>query len=445
MVTTPSHEAQAAEGAAREKAGNAIPAGETDIALAGAGDGAPQDPGGSAPPNAPPGTQAPPVVLPPTGSPFNDKRGEIASRFQEVRNEEAADQDDISMFARSAGMPPDFQQMTQPEPAVADDTGAEAPAADAVDDGAPPAPEPQRTVVLKVRGKEIEMPLDEVIAKAQIAVASEDILEKAKGTARELDTLLDNARRQTRPAVEGTNQTPQNGRDTTGQPTPADNPENPPARPKLTEAIQFGDPDDAERLLRQTIQQQTDETVRRALYEQRLADEGARSAKVLRDFGDQNPEIAGDPRARAAIEVEMIKLQEEDLRKLGLDPARIRPDGQPAQPTDIANAHRHYRATGMNVRAPDELLRTAKDDFLEWKGIKKSPEQQPTALPDNAPPRVAVTVQRQERRQAVAQQPARTSAPPPPAPPPVSQDRSAVVERMKAMRAAKRGTVLGVG
>jgi len=85
------------------------------------------------------------------------------------------------------------------------------------------------------------------------------------------------------------------------------------------------------------------------------------------------------------------------------------------------------------------LLKTARDDFMNWKGVKEQP-----ADPARAAPRVEVTVDRQQRRTAIQQQPSRTVAPKPDAitqaaPP---RDRSAIVQDMINARGRPRMKVI---
>jgi len=214
---------------------------------------------------------------------------------------------------------------------------------------------------------------------------------------------------------------------------------------KLIETIQFGDPEEARALLGSTIAQQTTAAVQSELLAQRFRDEGARAAKTLKDFEDANPDIAKDPRARAAIEVDIFDQQTEDLKAIGLDPARIRPDGLPPTPGDIAEAHRYYRAQGMNVRSPATMLENATKSFLDWKGVATKPAADPTPAPTTkVAPVVELTVDRANRRAAVPQQPSRTAAPrPTPQPAAQPRDRSSIVESMKRTRSLARGQVLG--
>jgi len=241
------------------------------------------------------------------------------------------------------------------------------------------------------------------------------------------------------PAANTTQQNP--AQPASPEPVPGD-PQHQGETKTLSEVLQYGDPEEAEAALQNTIERRADAIVQRKLYEERIKDEGARAAKVLGDFTAANPDLAADPQANAAIQSNLFELQVEDLKAIGIDPARIRADGQPPTPGDIALAHQHFRATGMKVRSPEQMLETAKDKFLSWKGVKKEPVADPTP---RAAPRIDVTVDRTARRQAIPQQPSRANTPRPSAPAAAQQprDRSSIVADMKAARARTRGVVLG--
>jgi hypothetical protein len=428
-----SKEAQVAESEANRAAGT-NPADRAAALDTGEGDGAPQEPVAAAAKPAPEPTQ-------PREAPISwadAKRAAISARFRSERGVEDTDQDDnITDYARTGGMPQDLQDAAAPaaEPEPAED--AEISAEISADIAAEPAPQ---TVRLKVHGKEIDMSLADVVAKAQIALATDNILDEAKSRLKEIDALAEQARtRAAAPAANTTQQSP-------AQPA---NPELAPGDPQhqgdvktLSETLQYGDPAEAEAMLRNTIDQAAGKIVQQQLYNERIKDEGARAARVLEDFAAANADLAADPMANAAIQSKLFELQVEDLKQIGVDPSRIRQDGQPPTPGDIALAHRHFRATGMKVRSPEQMLETAKENFLTWKGVKKEPVADPA---NKGAPRIDVTVDRSARRQAIPQQPSRANTPRQTATTQAAQprDRSAIVADMKATRARTRGVVLG--
>lgn len=452
MTTTPTHAAQ--DAAHAREASNPLPPvspAETAAALnSGAGDGGPLDPlnNGSQPvPAATPAPAAPDAAQPITPvvrSRFDDKRAEITARFRSARTTEVADaQDDVTAFAREGGMPEDFRQAIgqepqpelQPEPAPEPEP-APAPVLQ-------PAPGPEQKFKLTVNGRPLELTAEQVVAEAQKALAAGDILGEAKSLRNELAQLRDQnlAPRQPVPAHQGHE---------TAQPEPAPHladVANQDDLQALVEKIQFGDPKEAADLLRDTIgkviDQRTTPVVEARLIEGRLRDEGARTKQVLQDFKDQNPELAADPIAHAAMERVMLDLQIEDLRKIGVDLTKLRRDSQPPNATDIANAHRWYRTEQgfASLRSPETMLVAAKDKVLAWKGVART---EPPADPvrQQGAPRVEISVNRADRRAAVQPQPQRAAAPQqrqPSQQPALPRDRSDVVNAMQKRSAIQRG------
>ena len=443
--------AQAAEAGAREKAGTAIPAGETSEALAVAGDTeASHQP---APRAAEPAAETEPSrPAPKYGSLGDEKRAAIIARFRTERTETAeAERDDVSDFTRSGGMPEEFREAAD---APAEEVAAAAepePAAPAPAETAP-APEPQ-LVEVTVRGEKKMVPLSEALSKAQIAYAADNYLDEARNRL-ESAKSLENEIRATRSAPSGvTHPTAPNEPQTTEQP-PVDDPSRHPESPvkKLVEAIQFGDPAEAETLLVNTIREVSQATANQELESNRIREDAAAAKRALDKFKDDHKEIAEDPMARAAIEQNVLTQQVTDLSNLGVDLGKIRKDGRPATPADVSNYHQILRSQGHNVRSPGQLLEAAHSKFLEWKGIAPKPPQPAADDPPPAPqppqqqrttaPRVEISVERQARRQAAPQQPARPPAPVRQPEPP--RDRSDVVKAMQERRAAQRGQTLGV-
>lgn len=411
-------------------------------------DGAPGDvpaPGALAPADGDGAQRPAPIVR----NANDDKRSAIVNKFRGGRTKEADEaSDEISDFARS-GLPADFAAQPAPAPAAEDDDGVIEQAEPAAAAAAPVAT-PQK-VKVKVHGVEREVDLDQIIDHAQRSMAADNILDAAKSQFKELETLVTTARNKV-------GRTDQQGQHQ-AQPTRAQAAEpdadaaDPDALPQhqgddrlgeLLQEIQFGsDPEKAKELLRNTIASEAQTAVAQTMEQQRFIDEGARTAKVLKDFEGSHPEIAKDSRARAAIEADILDLQRKDIEALGIDPTTLRPDGAPPTPGDIANAHRWYRTKGFKVTAPGELLETATKNFLEWKGVKPAPTPADPAIP--AQQRVDVTVDRTARRAAIPQQPNRTATAQPaqqqqqPAKP---RDRSAIVRDMVQKRSAPRGRIV---
>lgn len=445
MTTTPSKAAQEAESTGRHAPGAQplIPPGETALATETITDTTPADPVQRAQPQP----QPQPVPQPPPRNAFNTKRDEIAARFRSAR---VVETDETPESFLQQGLPPELAE-AEPEPAQAQPQPAAQPA---------PAPEPQK-IKLKVRHQEIEMPLDEVIAQAQKAIAADNYFDEAK-------QRLENAKNieaefmRNLAALRGGQQpgAHQQPAPPTAQPEPQADPAPAPHQGtdfrKLVEDIQFGNPEEAAQKMEQAFQEigrvaapqsaqpQVDmaQLIQQELLNQRIREENARTAKVLQDFRDGNPELASDQFANAAMEAEILRLQTDDLKALGFDTTRLRSDGQPTTATDIANVHRYYRMDkALNLLTPEKMLEHAKDAVLKWRGAKPEPQ----AEPQRGAPRVEVTVDRTARKEAIPQQPSRTATPQPVQQPGAEpQDRSSVVAAMKRQRAQRRGQVLGV-
>lgn len=361
-------------------------------------------------------------TAPPVRNANDDKRADIISRFRTQRSEDKAD-DEVTGFERS-GMPLDVEYENNPE---------------VVDEQTPEVADAPQTIKLMVHGKEIEMSFEDVLAKAQIAMASDNVLGAAKDRLKEADLILEQMKEKAARAGQGgQHQPPQNNAQATElQQLPEDGVEHhDPVLKELVETLQFGDPEKAQELLRNTIADQvartTNSVVAQTLQNQRLTDESARAVKVLKAFEEKHPDLATDKRARAAIESDVVDLQVEDIRGLGIDPNTLRKDG-PVTPADIALAHRWYRANGFKVRAPDKMLEVATKSYLDWRGVKTE-QTQPAKDDNKAPPRVDVTVDRGARRQAIPQQPNQASIRPrAPAQqqPDKPRDRSEIVQQMK--------------
>jgi hypothetical protein len=448
-MAAPSKEAQVAESEARAKAG--IIPNETNAALDVAEHSAPQDPGEG-------GAPAPqPDALPnnaKVGSRGDDMRSQIQARFRTERTTAAAEEkDEITDFTRSGGMPEDFRQFDQA-------TGADEPQPQPEPEPAPAAPAepaaPAQTtapemVEIIVRGEKKLVPMDELKAKAQIAFAADNYLEEARSRLDSVKTLENEIRAQ-RPAPSSVHPAAPNGTQA-AEPSPSDPASTTPEDPyqKTVEAIQFGDPAEAKSLLQNTIARETEAATQRFAAQARIENDRIAAQRTLAEFSEKHPEIANDRKARAVIEEDVLEQQAADLTALKVDLSKIRQDGRPATPADIANYHQILRSQGHAVRSPGQLLEAAHDNYLKWKGETPKPAVDPTPQPAPTPqnqrpanaPRVSITVDRAARQAAPQPQPPA----PRPAPQPQRQaptDRSSVVQAMRERNAQRRGRTLGL-
>lgn len=377
---------------------------------------------------------------------FDNKRADIISRFRTIRDERPADPDnEIDNFTRS-GVPQEFEQYR------VDDEGRPAapapePAAQQVDPE-PEAPAQKRKIRLKVNHQIIEMDEDDVIAYAQRAVASDNILDNAKSKAREIDELLAQTRNRVarsdpndgHHAVDQRSQQVDQGQDQNGAAHTSDGDDE---YTRLVETIQVGAPEDAVALLKDTIHKAATSVVTTRMQQDRMQDETARTGKVLTDFNTDHPELQEDEYAQAVMKQHVFKQQVEDLVKLGVTMDSLAQSvGHNPTPGDIAMAHQYYRAHGYKLTDPATMLTKAHDKLTEWRGgPKPNPKLAQGEVPPKAPPRIAVNVDRSDRRQQIQPAPNRNSAPQPQQrqATPQRRDLGAVVQRVQQHRGLPRG------
>lgn len=382
----------------------------------------------------------------PVRSPHDERRNDIVARFRKSRQDEstseaAEDVKQIRDFTRS-GMPPELLALEaaevatpEPEPEPAPTEAAEA----------EPEPAPPTKRKLKVRGKELELTDEELVAAAQKSLAADDYLDEAKAKLKEVDALArqyrDMAARGSQAQHQGQEQSgAQSATQTTqseaGEPTSETivHPDDPFA--KVVETIQYGDPKEAAPQLKSMVAEEAARMAKEELRNERLRNDSIRSGKILKDFEAAHPELANDQFARAAIERRLFDLQVEDIKALGLSEDVI-----PKSPRDVANWHQFYRVEGHNVRDAAALLTTARDDFLQWRGGPKPASPAPGTA---APTKVTVTLDRAQRRAQIPQQPTRTVTPKSDAQtaPVQPRARSDIVKEMMANRAKGRGSVI---
>lgn len=447
-MAVPTKAEQVAESLAREKAG--IDPAMTAAATEGTeGDGVRGEVPGERQQRQ--GDPEPQRAAPPVQSKFDVKRDDILKRFRTDRGvSETEARDEISDFQRS-GMPPEFEPPAElradPQPGEGDQVEQQLEPEGEGDGGIQPEAKPQ-TVRVKVHGVEKDITLDELVAHAQKAMAADNILDSAKATAKELETLVSQARdkvaRADRPdpnqvrqpsTQTETGEHADQGADAANQGDPL---------VKLIENMQFGDPNEGAPVLRKTIAELVNAGVKQAREQERLTDEGARAARALAKANEDHPEIANDPAASAAVSSFILRQQVEDIKALGVDPKQLRPDGLDPTADDIAVAHRWYRAKGFAVSSPETMLENGIAKFLDWRGTSNPKPADPAPAPDTkAAPRIEISVDRRERRAAVPQQPKPSGATPRPAAPvaPQTRDRSAIVADMMGSRNKPRGRV----
>jgi hypothetical protein len=364
---------------------------------------------------------------------FQDEmRDSIVSNFRRNRDakaqEGAEDADEIAEFMRSGGMPKEFQDTFVDEEPQSDTGQGEEPVAEV---RAEPEPQQPRKFKIKVNGKELELTEEELIARAQKTEAADEYFNDAKTLLNEAKALKRDLESRPSPAA-----TPAADRAAPEDQTPpAGDPNQVDPFKDVTEALLYGDPEQAAGKLRQlmtnvvpTLSRQTSEAERRQTELNRSRMSGQR-------FERDNPDLAGNEFSAGAIEARVYANQRKDLVDMGLDDAKL-----PKSKADIANMHLTFRSdpkTSGLVRPFDKLLDDAKADFLNWRG---GPEPKPTngngATPhERTSPEIQVSVQRDDRRRAIQPQPSRTAVvrqAVPTAPPP--KTRSQTIAEMRKQR-----------
>lgn len=351
----------------------------------------------------------------------DDARNDIVSRFREKRSTDVdEDAAEIQKFVRE-GMPPELDEL-------------EAEEAESADEVAPPVKHK-----LKVRGKEVELTQEELVAAAQKSLAGEDYLEEGRKVFDDAKKLADEIQA-TRTGLTGKHPAGEKSA-TEGETTEAESEH--PANPlkKFVEDLQYGaDPDQVAQSLDQILDQKAEQKSKQTLASQRVNDEMARSKKVLTDFqnAEENADIAKDPLANAVIERKLYDLQMDDLKALGVDETVMRAQlGRNPGPADVANWHLFYRAEGFSVRPVGDLLKQATTEYKAWKGNGVDDK------PSGETGKVEVVIDRTTRRAAIPQQPTRSSAPKRPSGArPTEPDRSSIVQNMIAQRQKPRGSVI---
>jgi hypothetical protein len=288
--------------------------------------------------------------------------------------------------------------------------------------------EPQKKKLI-IRGREVWLTDAEILARASQVEAADTYLQESKDLLAEARDIRNSAKR--------TGQDPQHPEDRTG--TQEDEPnldtsqerQHPDELEQAIEEIQFGDPKDAAAKIRKVITQASDESADKRQLTRLIDNDLATSQKALKEFMDQNPDLAKDKVANVVLEQNMYDIYREDITKLGVDPALI-----PKDNNELANWHRFYRVNGKPVRSTTEALKEAKTQFDKWRGVAPKPAQQ-----QRQQPRIDVNVDRTARRENIQNQPTRAVAPRPDAvrQAPTTKSRSDVIMGMRRQRGQVTG------
>lgn len=289
-------------------------------------------------------------------------------------------------------------------------------------------PEPQQQPAkrkLIVRGQEMYLTDDEILARASMVTAADSYLEEARTILNEAKTVK----------AERAGQRPQHPEDRSGTQDGELDPDNtngtrhPESRTRaVVEKIQFGDPEEAAAELDQLIDERADKKTDERQLKRLMDNDLSKSQKALKDFVAANPDLNGDKMAARAIEAALYDIYEEDIIKTG----KVDADKIPQDPKMKAYWHRFYRVHGEpGVRTAAEALEEAKTRVLRWKGVNPTEQQQPRKVAD----RVDVNVNRTERRATIPNNPSRSVSPrPDAAAAPKASSRSDVIMKMRQAR-----------
>lgn len=264
-----------------------------------------------------------------------------------------------------------------------------------------PQEQPQKRKLI-VRGQEIELTDDEILARAAKVTAADSYLEEARGLLEEAKSIKAERNSQTQRHPAGRNDT-QNDELDDNHDADARHPEQ--SMRDVVDAIQFGDPEEASRRLEDAIDKRADKKAEERQLARLMNNDLTKSQKALKDFVAANPELDKDKMAASAIESSLYDIYEEDIVKLGL----ADPDQIPKDPAGKANWHRFYRVHGHPVRSAAEALEEAKSRVMRWRGTQNGSQQNTQPAPKAAP---RVNVDRTERRAAIPNSPQRSVSPP---------------------------------
>lgn len=378
-------------------------------------------------------TTRPPPGMKPTRV---DRRAEIVASFREGRetSEAAEDVAELRQFAHD-GIPPEMVREEE-EPAAED-------AEPAVTEPEEPEERPQPVLnrKVKVRGQEVDLSTlneDQILAAVQKGLAGDSYFEEGRRVADDAKAALERVNALL--AQQGKQGLRSPGAEHPGaepaEPDGTAQPEHPEVDPyeNVVNEIAFKDPKEAAASLRalvegQNSQQRIQPVVTQALQQQRANDELARSKATRDRFATDRKDIADDPLAIAVLQQDIAGRQYQDLKALGFEDHQL-----PQTREEIGKWHLHYRGEGMRVRSMEKLFNESIAKYDEWKGAPK-----PAETGRQAPPRIAATIDRTERRTRLPQQPTRTAVPQRTnAENPQQRDRSAIVQEMQRDRKAPR-------
>src|SRR5262249_60099147 len=109
-----------------------------------------------------------------------------------------------------------------------------------------------------------------------------------------------------------------------------------------------------------------------AVLKERVDREVAHAKRTLAKIEGDNPDLARDEFARAALERQVFAEYGEDLKALSIPVDEI-----PQDPLTRASWHNQLRATGAPVRDIGTILGAAVGKFRAWKGAPRLQQHRP--------------------------------------------------------------------
>lgn len=288
------------------------------------------------------------------------------------------------------------------------DPDADEPGVSAADRRAAAAPQPQepevrqpRMITQTIRGKQVTLSEDEWLERARKVEAGDSYLEEARVMLETAKEIRQERAGQTDRPHDGQTGAQDDGR--TQDEQVAHRPNGELDLKSVIEKIQFGDPEEAAQELGKVIKTVASQQADQGQVNRLIANDLARSQADLKAFRIANPELDQDKIASVVIENLIYDIYRDEIKALGMDESQI-----PTNPKDLADWHRFYRVNGHSVSKTSDILNKAKDKFTAYRGGSPQPKPAPTP---KGQARIAVNVDRTERRMAIPLQPTRAVVP----------------------------------
>lgn len=376
---------------------------------------------------------------PRVGSKFGDKRSDISKKYREARDradedhavEGLEDDRERMLYGRDVETRADREARRREErgETVEETAGPEERAEEA----------PASRMKLNVRGKELDLPQDEVIALAQKAAAADEILDHAKQIRAEQQRILDElqtARGNQTPAEKQASEAAQDDE-------PAKQPDDS-ELDDIIDRIQVGSPEDAKKALEKygdnivtrvmerigNVDEHIEQTIR---VREENTERQREMMQTLDSFAEKNPEFAESPALQSALATEAALTMRENMRAIGVRDDTFESLKEQHGFSDqqaTAYAYRYLRGKGYELPDNGSVLTNSAEKLRKTFGISRQAEQQQNEPRDQS--------ERVERKRNLGPQPRRANA----SPNAEVKERSIEESRKQAvrqMRMARRG------